>query len=319
MDPQAVLKAQYPELSDAERTAMLASLTPAEREGMFDENLVDGIGQVGDPQEGEDGEADEPKPKPKPQPITKEPVEEEEEEELPAADGAAAEGTDASAEAQTDAAAEEDEDALPARVRLPNWRVPEDAKTKLEAIDADLVKAAEDFDAGDLSAREFQKRTNELNGQKQDLQSQITEATMAYRLNSAGWFGDVEAFLVANPVFRDNPRLHSLLDAEVKRLQEAADDPFDPKILREAKKQIQADIESLGGKLTTAKPAKETKPKLTVQPRQAPPPTIGRMPAADPTEVDTGQFAYLDRLQGEKHEKAMAKLSDADREAYLAR
>ena len=50
-------------------------------------------------------------------------------------------------------------------------------------------------------------------------------------------------------------------------------------------------------------------------------PNIGSLPAAQANDTDDGKFAYLDRLADSdplKYEATLAKLSDADREAYLS-
>jgi len=48
------------------------------------------------------------------------------------------------------------------------------------------------------------------------------------------------------------------------------------------------------------------------------PPNLNNIPAADQTEtVNPNKFEGLEKLSGEAFEKALAKLSPADREQYL--
>jgi hypothetical protein len=52
--------------------------------------------------------------------------------------------------------------------------------------------------------------------------------------------------------------------------------------------------------------------------RPAAPPTLAKLPAADQSEVtDGGEFAHLDRLNGEAYEEALMKMSDDKRNEYL--
>ena len=145
-------------------------------------------------------------------------------------------------------------------------------------------------------------------------------------------------FLDANAHYKTNETLHSMLNAEVIRRQNAAikagGDQFDPSILVEADKAIKASLAAMGVK--PAAPAAKTaeqlaadaaagkdsgKSKLTVQPKAEIPPSLRNLPAEDHTATES-KWAGLDRLAEADpvaFEDAMARLPEADRDAFLAR
>jgi len=238
---------------------------------------------------------------------------------------------DAGAAEPDKAAAGDKPDADPAetsaRQAVPNWQAPADAKAKLEEIDAQRDKLAEQFDAGEITAKELFAQQRTLDRQSREIERAIERAEDAHDMSVSVWTQTtVPTFLDANTHYRDNQTLNGMLDAEVRRLQveasKAGKDPLSPSILKAADEAIRASLGAFG--VPAAKPAGD-KPAGDKQAAADPkpgkpeiPPTLGQVPASEISGTDS-KFASLDRLDPIDLEVAMAKMSDADREAFLAR
>ena len=62
----------------------------------------------------------------------------------------------------------------------------------------------------------------------------------------------------------------------------------------------------------------DKQPTAKTQKQREVPPNLSKVPAAANADMDDGKFGYLDKLPPAKFEEAFAKLSEADRNAYLA-
>ncbi len=253
----------------------------------------------------------------------------------PNADPAAADtqpGADASAAAPTAApvAAAEPDPAVAAPAeepadppRTPAWVVPAEVGERIKAIDAERDRLAVEFDEGALTAAELRERQRALENERDDLRTRQISAQVALDTAKSTWLEQsVPTFLRENPQYR-NPVLNQALDAEVRKMQVEAVNPFDPKILEKAHAKIT-------GELTQAlNIKKDPPPPLPTDPntkpttkRPPPPPTLAHVPAADITDADDGgEFAYLDRLadtDSVAYERELAKLSPEKQDRYLA-
>lgn len=272
----------------------LALLTDEEREGLLDPNFVD------DPADGSAPEVVEPvvetPPAPEPAP------------------GAEIAPAPAPAPKVTEPVQQEPAAPAPAPT-MPVYTAPADIDDQLKAVRAEQAALAEKFDAGDLTARELHEQTRALEDKYYDLRDVRTRAAQSYDAQLNTWanqtvkdflsghadaYGDTEGFL------------YDALDREVARLQvgEYKDDKFNPAILQRAHERIQQGIGAIGG---------APKPKTPGEPDRQIPPRLSNIPAAAEDSLDAGgDFAYLDRLQGQAYEDAFAKLNPAQQEAYLA-
>lgn len=245
------------------------------------------------------------------------------------------------AESKTDGAAEATESAQPKaetkaeekarapRQAVPDWQAPENAEAKLTEIATKRDELADKFDAGELTAKELLAEQRKLDKQERDIERAADRAQMAGEMVVAVWEkSTVPAFLDAHAHYRANPVLLGMLDTEVRRQQAAASeegkDPLDPAILTKADEAIRAAVAALGGEVKPAQPtAKETaKGAKAAEQAQKPeiPPTLGKIPAAEITGTDS-KYAALDRMADADplaFENAMAKLSQSERDAYLA-
>ena len=199
-------------------------------------------------------------------------------------------------------------------------QAPEDAEEKLTAIATKKDELIEKFDNGDITAREYQKELDALNKEERTIELDVREAQLAAKLEKQRqqneWFATCNAFVASNSVYKD-ARLYRALDAEVRELASKPETAnwSGQKILEEAHKNLS---DAFG--LPSAKAAAPA-PKTPVKPRAELPPNLAKVPSAEIEDTSGGKFAVLDRMANTDpigYEAALAKMSEADRNAYLA-
>lgn len=219
--------------------------------------------------------------------------------------------------ADDDAGAEPEAEAQPQPSPILVASPVEEANARLSEIQTQKDALLDQFDNGDLTARDYQKQVDALAKEERKLEFQIHEAELAGKLENQRlqneWVTTCNTFIESNPVYKDNPRLYKALDAEVREL---ANDPktanwSGQKFLQEAHKNL-----SEAFNLPTAKaPAA----KQTTQ-RELPP-NLSKVPSAEVEDTNGGRFAVLERMATNDplaYEEALAKMSQAERDAYLA-
>lgn len=186
----------------------------------------------------------------------------------------------------------------------------------LDQIAADLDKK---FEEGDIALAEY-------NQYRERILSARIQAQMAQQMNAQiaqqRWQWEQETFFNddRNADLRD-PIVQGAMAAALKAIY------ADPEkqgmngwqCLNEAARTVRS-VLGLAAKAATptpAQPAAEPKPE-----RKAPPvnvKTLGAVPAAESnTPTDNRKFAHLDKLTGLDYEKALARLSPEEQEAYLS-
>ena len=208
---------------------------------------------------------------------------------------------------------------------LLNFEAPADAEAKLSDIASQKDALADEFDNGDITVREYQKKLDELNKQERSIERELDKAEIAREARATqernAWMAEVERFLGENTVYQ-KPIANRALDEEVKRIANDASHPAHKEknvgraILEAAHKSIS---EEFGW--TNAKPAKETKPAEAKIPKQPVPKTIKDIPQVEVPDTDGGKWAALDRLALKDplaYERKLESMSKADRDAYLS-
>lgn len=195
----------------------------------------------------------------------------------------------------------------------------EEANTRLTAIQGEKDSLLDKFDNGDITAREYQTQVDALAKEERKLEFQIHEAELAGKLENQRlqneWVSTCNKFVDDNPVYKDNPRLYKALDAEVREL---ANDPktatwTGQKFLEEAHKNLSEAFNLPSAKKATAKVDTANKREL--------PPNLSKVPSAEIEDTNGGRFAVLDRMATNDplaYEEALAKMPEAERNAYLA-
>ena len=196
---------------------------------------------------------------------------------------------------------------------------PADADDKLKAIATQKEELITKFDDGDITAKEYQQQLDALSKQEREIERALERATLATEMEQQRlkneWTTTVTSFIEANPVYKDNPRLYRALDQEVRDVANSEEGKTlsGAKILTKAHENL---AQAFG--FATTKPADKTAGK---PPKPDLPPSLHGVPAADANDVQSGKYAALDRLASTNpiaYEEALMKLSDGERDAYLA-
>ncbi|MDF3073456.1 MAG: BcepIL02 [Alphaproteobacteria bacterium] len=236
-------------------------------------------------------------------------------------DAAAAAAADpaAPADAQQPVAADEPRPAPSAPVLV--VEAPADAEAKLAAIGTQKADLRKHYDDGDLTFDEYEAQKDELVKQERTIERQVERAQLATEMElqrrQNEWVAYANNFAEKNG-YTANPRLYRALDMEVRDVAKAEPNLTDAQVLSKA----HANLVEAGIAKTPAK--KDPAPAPAAKkgaPKPDLPPDISRLPAAAANNPGEGRFASLDRLMDTNpgaYEAALAKLSDADREAYLA-
>lgn len=282
-------------------------LTEEELAGMEDSELVDEGEEEGE-EEGDAGKPD---------------AANSSEQEAKKADDA--EAATSAEQAPADAAADADAAKPQAQERKPRPvfeapDVPADVDDQIAAAKLAKIKLAEKFDEGEITAVEYAKQTEELNDFQRELENKRFKAQLAAESQQSreldSWEETCSDFLSAHPEISKSKLRYDSFDYAVRLV---TGDQANAALTgaKQLEKAYQTWVTELGIQVdqtaqSGAKPDPR-KPKVV--------PNIGSLPAAQANDTDDGKFAYLDRLADSdplKYEATLAKLSDADREAYLS-
>lgn len=194
---------------------------------------------------------------------------------------------------------------------------------KIDANQEQQNALLEQFDDGELTREEYQDRLKELNAESRQHVKQQAKAETAIEEADNRYFQDVSSFLTENPMYKKGGLLYNALDEKVKELQAQSDNPRSPSIIRAAHKQIQEEL-GLKADAPPAPKAGDPKPKPAnaAKPKREIPPNLNSVPSSDVNDAadDNGRFAVLARMAKTDpiaHEKALAKMSEAETDDYL--
>ena len=198
--------------------------------------------------------------------------------------------------------------------------VPADVDDQIAAAKLAKIKLAEKFDEGEITAVEYAKQTEELNDFQRELENKRFKAQLAAESQQSreldSWEETCSDFLSAHPEISKSKLRYDSFDYAVRLV---TGDQANSALTgaQQLEKAYQTWVTELGIQVDQpAQPGAKPDPK---KPRVVP--NIGSLPAAQANDTDDGKFAYLDRLADSdplKYEATLAKLSDADREAYLS-
>ncbi|AOJ09653.1 hypothetical protein WS71_20290 [Burkholderia mayonis] len=245
-------------------------------------------------------------------------------------DAAASAGDDAAA--TKTAASDDASTSRPAIVPLLVAEAPADAEAKLKEIGEKKVTLVEQFDNGDITAKEYQTQLDALNKDERSLERALdkaqTAAEMRHQQEMSAWLGEVKDFTSkAHPEYSTSRVRWTALDTFVK---EIGSDPANASmsgqdILAKAHEMVVADLGEATAKADAGKKDGGRVDDKAGKPLKGakidPPPTLAKVAAAENQDVEGGRWAALDRLQEtdpEAHEEKLMKMSAEDRDAYLA-
>lgn len=228
---------------------------------------------------------------------------------------AEASATESATQAATTEATTEAQPQAPILVAPP----PEDAAAKLAEIDTKKDALLTQFDDGDITAKEYQKQLDALAKEERAIERAQDRAELAAQMEQQRlqneWTATCNTFVEQHAIYKDNPRLYKALDNEVRELAAKPETAnwTGQKFLDEAHKALKAAF-----KFADDAPAPKTnKPPVD----RNLPPNLAKVPAADVEDTNGGKFAVLDRMAATdpiRYEETLAKMSEAERDAYLA-
>lgn len=219
----------------------------------------------------------------------------------------------------------------PTPAPLFNAELPADIEAKRTEIDGKKAELVEQFDNGEITFAEYNKQVDALNREISKLDRAELKAELAREAQQAQldnhWQGTLHTFLEDHPeIDLTNKVHHTVFDQLLRQHTAATMEKGGVPGLREIKKAHEQFVKELNIQTDKqpepkkeAKQDKQEKQPATKQKKQNEvPPTLGKVPAAAAADMDDGRFAHLDRLGPDQFEAAFAKLSEADRNAYLA-
>lgn len=295
---------------DTEREAALAQLTDEERAALAEDDLtpeeraaMQSIADEGDDDGDDDGDAAEAKPAES------------------AKDGAAEDGA---AVAAADESADEEQFRPTYKVDLPA-----DFDVKVHALDDAELDLAAKFKAGEVELEQFLADGKRIAGERRELDAIKTKAEIAGEMGAQTaeqeWFWNVRKFMrdikkAEGIDYTTDAALNADFDSFVRVLAGRAEnnDKSMEWFLSEAHKRTKA----LHG--VAAKPAEEVTPKkLDAKASRKPPlaqipASLAQVPGGDGPGDVSDEFTELDSLDGIEYEQALAKMTTAQRERYLA-
>lgn len=312
-----------------DRDAALANLTDEERAALEDDELSPeekaAIEDIAGEDEGDDDDGDEDLDADD-EGTDDDGVEDAEEKKAaaPAKKAEEAKG-DESAEAE-DEAGDDDEDIDEVNSRY-QVNLPEDFGDQVKALDERETEIAKKFKAGEIEADEFISENKVIASERAKLDRVATKAEIANEMGEQNaaheWQRKVNALIrdakEKEGIDYNKPLLNAALDKAIKDLAAAPENTDKPMsfFLKEAHKQVKAE---LGIGKTEAKPtekpagkAKGRKPDVSNLPA-----TLANVPGGDGPGDVGGEFVDIDKLDGLAYEQALAKMTPAQRERYLA-
>lgn len=208
---------------------------------------------------------------------------------------------------------------------------PTDADAKLSEISDKKATLIEQFDDGDITAKEYQKQLDVLMREERKIELLIHEAELAKKMEAQRqaneWKSTVDGFIADNARYnpQTSPRMYQMLDIEVRAV--AQSDEFKDRtdmasgraILQRAHENLAKEFGYESGKAAEAKPAGKAAAKPAPKPDATP--SLHNTPAADANDVTGGKFAVLDRLASTDpiaYEERLMRLSESERESYLS-
>jgi hypothetical protein len=214
-----------------------------------------------------------------------------------------------------------DATAAPFVPKFAGGEMPEDLKTRLTELTAK-------FNEGEITIDEFLGERDQIKDEATDrnVQAQLDQQAAERQQTDESkaktqWKEDADTFMAdpANEDLRKSSWLFGQVDAEVRRLSRDQDvvgkvstgEMKNADVFALAKKNV---IDGMQIALGTTARGPGNRPPAIIPSLK----TLGDLPPAAQNNTGESRFAYLDALDGPKYEEALNKLSEADRDAYLA-
>lgn len=229
---------------------------------------------------------------------------------------------DEAAAAAAAAAAEEENKApvIPRPRGVIDAELPEDFEQRVannEKALADLDKA---YDDGDISHSEWREQMRKLDRESRELERMKDRAELARESSQQAlinhWQGLIQPFIAKHPELGEDQVSMDGFDSYLKQttapVMQAGGTPGQAEIDKAYSLWCKRFNFTPAGEQQKA-PAPASKTPITA------PPTLGGLPVSTSNAVEDGRWAALDRLEGTAYEEALAKLTQAELDAYSQR
>ncbi len=196
-----------------------------------------------------------------------------------------------------------------------------DATARLQAIPAERDAIYDRYETGDLDAKAMRAELAKLDDEAVQARLRIERASIAEEMAATSWQRSVEDFVRDNPAVAKNALTWGAFDAAVRTVTgDKANAGLSDRA--QLQKAFGAFTEAFGiaAPAPQKAPQPEAQPAKTEKPRRDVPPTLATIPAAATTGTEDNRFSALDRLADNDpiaFEDAIARMSDADRQAYF--
>ena len=195
-------------------------------------------------------------------------------------------------------------------------------------LDTSSDSLAARYESGDLSFSEYRKQDRAMQAEYDQAKQGISEALLTERIAAEHskqsaeqtWQAEQDMFFSDNEVYKSDPILRGALGAQLDTLYADAANEGKSGLwyLREAGKAIderfnRAPADESADALAAAK---DKQRKKAAEPVPAPR-TLGDVPAAE-ANIDAGEFAAVDKMQGIAYEEAIASMSPATYERFMS-
>lgn len=220
-----------------------------------------------------------------------------------------------------DAGAEQPEE--PAQQAAPVFvaEAPADAEAKLSELRTQKADLRAQYNDGDITFDEYEDQKDALIEQEGEIKRAVERSQLAADMETQRqknqWDNDCNAFMGAHPEYADRE------GEPFKQINEAvialANMPSNkglsgPEILEKAHKVVLA----TSGTSVVGKKADDGKKAGVTYKKPEQPVNLSKVPAAAQNDTGEGRFSAIDKLEGMAYEEALSKMSEAERDAYLA-
>ena len=202
-------------------------------------------------------------------------------------------------------------------------RAPEDADTKLAAIDAEATALETRFDDGDITASEYRKGLAEIEEKRGAIRWEKQKAELAGEMQQQArenaWNQSVRDFMTTDGA--DIAKSKAKMIAFDEFVKEVTADPKHANLSDRQQLELAHDLFLKDMGIAPKPKGKETQkddpPPKEERPARKLPPNLGRVPAAQMETPGDGKYAALDRLAQEDPEAYEAEIAKLDAKGEL--
>lgn len=205
---------------------------------------------------------------------------------------------------------------------------PKDSEQQLTELKNQKNSLADQFDDGDITAREYNQKLDELNRQERQIERDIDRARLSSDMEKQreknAWEDAQSEFISEHPEYDEDAVRREMFNAVLRSVASREEFVSMPVSRANSAKLLRAAHEAFTnatGGVAKKEDGQQKAEGNTQKPKPKLPPTLAGVPAADVTDTNNGRWASLDSLREkdyEAYEEKLFSMTEADRAAYLA-